>query len=269
MRGAILAAAGTSALVRNVVANGVANRDPVYRPQEKMAGKVFARDLSVDASPRDATSETTATVAELTAALEAKNLLLREVDHRVKNSLGMIGALLRIQASTIADPAIAATLGSMLERVDAIATVHRRLYQSDDDGHFDVSALAEELARDVIGASGRTDIAMLVGVEPLLISPSKASSMGLILNELTTNAVKHGFADGRPGTLTITGRSEGHSGILELRDDGAGMTNAARDRPPGMGRMLVDRLSRHAHVDVAWFDAHPGTNVRLSFPVVS
>ena len=80
--------------------------------------------------------------AELEAALEAKTLLLHEVDHRVKNNLTMVGALLRLQARTLDDSAMAAKLETMMERIDALATVHRRLYQSSDVTRFDLTAFA-------------------------------------------------------------------------------------------------------------------------------
>lgn len=81
--------------------------------------------------------------ADLQTALNGKTLLLHEVDHRVKNNLTMIGALLRLQTRTLTDPTLQRTLESMLERVDALATVHRRLYQSEDIRRFDIGALAE------------------------------------------------------------------------------------------------------------------------------
>ena len=104
--------------------------------------------------------EIEARTADLKAALEAKTLLLHEVDHRVKNNLTMIGSLLRLQARSISDPTISSKLEAMLERVDALATVHRRLYQSDDVTRFDVGAFAQNLITDVVGASGRGNIAV-------------------------------------------------------------------------------------------------------------
>ncbi len=96
--------------------------------------------------------------ADLKTALDDKTLLLHEVDHRVKNNLTMIGSLLRLQARGIADPDILARLNAMLERVDALASVHRRLYQSDDVTRFDAGAFAVNLANDVVASSGRRNM---------------------------------------------------------------------------------------------------------------
>lgn len=141
--------------------------------------------------------------ADLRAALEAKTILLHEVDHRVKNNLTMIGSLLRLQVRTIDDPAIASKLDSMLERVDALAVVHRQLYQSSDLSRFDIGTFAESLASDVVASSGRSDILLDIEAKPLFVDAANASALGLILNEILTNAIKHAFADGRSGTLSL------------------------------------------------------------------
>ncbi|KQR82165.1 histidine kinase dimerization/phosphoacceptor domain -containing protein [Sphingomonas sp. Leaf343] len=210
--------------------------------------------------------EVEARTADLKAALEAKTLLLHEVDHRVKNNLTMIGSLLRLQARSIADPAITSKLETMLERVDALATVHRRLYQSEDVTRFDLGAFVENLVSDVVGASGRTDIAIETDVTPIEVPSSKAAALGLILNEITTNAIKHAFVDGRAGTITIRASLQGCDAVVEISDDGHGLASE-QARPDGMGKTLIARLARQVTADVRWSDAVPGARVTVSFPV--
>ena len=202
--------------------------------------------------------------ADLQSALEAKTLLLHEVDHRVKNNLTMIGSLLRLQARSVNDPVITAKLEAMLERIDALATVHRRLYQSNDITRFDIGAFAENLVSDVIGSSGRTDIIIRSTIEKIEIASSKAAPLGLVLNELLTNAIKHAYADGRPGTLKLNTRVDHQTASIVISDDGPGMLATAQH---GLGRTLVDRLSRQVDAKVRWEDGGPGTRVILSFPV--
>ena len=105
--------------------------------------------------------------AALNAALEAKTLLLHEVDHRVKNNLTMIGALLRLQVRSIRDGEVADKLKTMLERIDALANIHRWLYQNENLKSFDIGAFAVVLARDVVVASGRLDIEVVADAEPI------------------------------------------------------------------------------------------------------
>lgn len=202
--------------------------------------------------------------ADLRAALEAKTLLLHEVDHRVKNNLTMIGSLLRLQVRTIDDPAIMAKLDSMLERVDALAVVHRQLYQSSDITKFDIGAFAQSLILDVVGASGRSDIRTEINAGPLFVDPANASALGLILNEILTNAIKHGFANNRSGTLRLLVNDGDERGIIRICDDGQGMI--AQKRTKSIGMSLVTRLARQASAEAVWSDSNPGTCVTITFP---
>ncbi|WP_240698915.1 PAS domain-containing protein [Sphingomonas sp. AAP5] len=202
--------------------------------------------------------------ADLRAALEAKTLLLHEVDHRVKNNLTMIGSLLRLQVRTIDDPSIAAKLDSMLERVDALAVVHRQLYQSSDIARFDIGSFAENLISDVVGSSGRGDIDLNIKAQPLFVDAANASALGLILNEILTNAVKHAFADGRSGSLSLLVEGEEDHGIIKICDDGPGMPSSQRSR--SIGTSLITRLARQANAEATWRDAKPGTCVTITFP---
>lgn len=203
--------------------------------------------------------------AQLNEALEAKTLLLHEVDHRVKNNLTMIGALLRLQARTIDEHVVTTKIDAMLERIDALATVHRRLYQSDNVSRFDIGAFAANLVTDVVGASGRDDIDISLDVEPIEIPSGNAAALGLVLNEILTNAIKHGFADGRSGKLTMTARKSDGQAILSVEDDGNGMP--ATDIVDGLGRVLISRLSRQTGARAEWGSANPGTQVRIIFPL--
>lgn len=205
--------------------------------------------------------------ADLQAALEEKTLLLHEVDHRVKNNLTMIGALLRLQSRTLGDPQLQRTLENMLERIDALAVVHRRLYQSDDITRFDIGAFAANLAQDVLASTGRRDIRLVIDVDPVLIPASKASATGLILNELITNAVKHAFADGRSGRISLTVKQEGESVVMELCDDGPGFDPDIA-RPLSIGTSLIQRLSRQIKAQTLWRTNGEGTCATVTFPAM-
>lgn len=201
--------------------------------------------------------------ADLRAALEAKTILLHEVDHRVKNNLTMIGSLLRLQVRAIDDPQTAAKLDSMLERVDALAVVHRQLYQSSDLATFDIGSFAENLTRDVVGSSGRTDIVVNMETQPLFVDAAHASALGLIVNEILFNAIKHAFADGRPGTLGVVVKSDDERGMIRICDDGPGLPSTKRSKSIGMA--LITRLARQAGAEATWSDNNPGACVTITF----
>ncbi|MEG3168084.1 PAS domain-containing protein [Sphingomonas sp. LB3N6] len=202
--------------------------------------------------------------ADLRAALDAKTILLHEVDHRVKNNLTMIGSLLRLQVRSIDDPVMTARLDSMLERVDALAVVHRQLYQSSDISSFDIGTFAENLTLDVVGASGRTDIAISIDAQPLFIDAANASALGLILNEILTNSIKHAYADGRPGSLSLLVTNVDDRGVIRLCDDGPGVPSTQRTK--SIGTSLITRLARQAKAEAVWTSNSPGTCVTITFP---
>jgi len=202
--------------------------------------------------------------ADLRAALDAKTILLHEVDHRVKNNLTMIGSLLRLQVRSIDDPAMTAKLDSMLERVDALAVVHRQLYQSSDISSFDIGSFAANLTRDVVGASGRTNITVSIDAHPLFIDAADASALGLILNEILTNSIKHAYPDGRSGCLSLTVTNVDDRGVISLCDDGPGVPSIQRTK--SIGTSLITRLARQAKAEAIWTSNSPGTCVTITFP---
>lgn len=209
----------------------------------------------------DTEAEVSRRTEALQRALEEKDILLHEVDHRVKNNLTMIGSLLRLQARTLEDARTRETLNSMLERVDALATVHRRLYQSTDIARFDVGALVETIVSDMVGSTGRGDIRIEADIAPVHIASAHASSLGLIVNEILTNAIKHA-CQGRGCTLTVRVRAEGAEGLITVADDGPGMSP---DAIGGLGRTLIARLSKQVRATTEWRSLDPGTEVRIVF----
>ena len=105
--------------------------------------------------------------ADLEHALEAKTLLLQELDHRVKNNLAMIGSLLRLQARASTEPGVAASLEEMLQRVDALGSVHRRLYQTAELTRFDVGDFLHSLATELIAAARLTHVTLDADIQPI------------------------------------------------------------------------------------------------------
>ncbi|TPJ15875.1 PAS domain-containing protein [Mesorhizobium sp. B2-7-3] len=206
--------------------------------------------------------------AELEAALEAQTTLLHEVDHRVKNNLQMISSLILMQSRTVSDANLKRSLGTMLERIEALSTVHRRLYQSKDVSKFDVSDFAKDLISDLLTASGRSEINPTLDLEPVVVPAEKATPVALMVNELVTNALKHAFKerpDGtRSGSIGIKmSQPDGHLNI-EVSDDGVGMAGANGDASFGM--RLIKSLARQLRADIEWRDAGPGTRVVISMP---
>jgi two-component sensor histidine kinase len=154
----------------------------------------------------------------------------------------------------------------MMQRVEALSTVHRRLYQSDDVTRFSVGEFVHDIVTDLVSASGRNDIAVRLDLESVTVLADKAAPLALMVNEVVTNAIKHAFAEGRSGTLVaVVNRTEGGLRI-EITDDGVGMP----DQPRGgttFGTTLVHMLARQLRARVTWNPAQPsGTMIRFELP---
>jgi two-component sensor histidine kinase len=153
-------------------------------------------------------------------------VLLKEIHHRVKNNLQVISSLLNLQARYLPDPAARAIFSQSQNRVQSIALVHERLYESADLSHVDfgkyVAVLLDNIF-DTHDALGR-GIAKVIGVGEVHLTVDVAIPCGLIVNELVTNALKHAFPDGRAGEVRVS-LSESQQGTLDLvvEDDGVGM----------------------------------------------
>lgn len=254
-----------NALYLSPVRNEAGNIQFFFASQMDVTDRVEAQE-TITRQKAEIESEVKKRTVALRDALEAKTILLHEVDHRVKNNLTMIGSLLRLQARTIDDPNVSAKLEAMLERVDALATVHRRLYQSDDVSKFDVGAFTANLVSDVVGASGRDDIVIVADVDVIDVPSNHAAALGLVLNEVVTNAIKHGFKDGRSGKLVVRAKAANENARIEIMDDGPGLFDQV-DRHHGLGRTLISKLSRQVGAKTEWLQAEPGTTVVITFPV--
>lgn len=118
----------------------------------------------------------------------------------------------------------------------------------------------------MLGSSGRTDIALDVRAQPLFVDAANASALGLILNEILTNAVKHAFADGRSGHLSLVVEGGDDHGTITICDDGPGMPSTKRSK--SIGTALITRLARQARAEATWGNNDPGTCVKITFPQI-
>ena len=218
--------------------------------------------------------------AELNDAVRAQSLLLNEVDHRVKNNLQMIASLIVMQSRSIADPEVRKSLLAMLERVEALGAVHRRLYQSNDMSRFDLTEFSKDLARDLLNASNKPHVRLEFDLERVEVPTEGAAPIALMVNELVTNSLKHAFVEDRPGTLTLAvKRVDGHF-VIAVEDDGVGMGHdgndhggcAGHDHDHGahrasFGTSLVEALGKQVRATTQWHAANPGTRVEIRWPL--
>lgn len=183
----------------------------------------------------------------LTQALDEKELLMKEIHHRVKNNLQMISALQHLQASRSKDPAVKAALEDSQNRVLSIAFIHQNLYQHNDLGNVDLQSLFEELTGhilDVYSHNGQT-IHITRQVDPVLLDIDTAVPLGLMLNELLTNSCKHAFTGRTTGQIAIRLQEDNAEGYrLEYKDDGPGLPpEIVFENARTLGLRLISRLT--------------------------
>ncbi len=204
----------------------------------------------------------------LRASLDSKDLLLREIHHRVKNNLQVVSSLLRLQASTQADPALQRALQEAQERIHAIALIHQNLKHAPDFSRLDlpgyVQTLAERLVRTYASVPALIDLQ--VRVADVVIGPDAPVPLGLILNELVANALQHAFPPGQGGSLDIElDRDERGWITLQVTDSGQGLPEAVELDRGGLGFQLVQALTDQLGGTLA-LERRRGASFLLSFP---
>jgi two-component sensor histidine kinase len=186
--------------------------------------------------------------------------LLHEVDHRVKNNLQLIASLIQLQARRTEDEGQRLALKTVLDRVNAVTTVHRRLFRGDVQ-RFDVADFLRDLIGDMAASAGRDDIEIALMLQPMQIPAASAAPFALIANELIANALRHAFPE-RAGRISITLAEERESCVLTLADDGVGLNDA----PPRFGLTLVRLLCQQLHAELD-LRAAAGTTAVLRTPL--
>ncbi|HEV8548544.1 MAG TPA: histidine kinase dimerization/phosphoacceptor domain -containing protein [Polyangiaceae bacterium] len=247
---------------------------PRFEQDGRFAGFIGScTDVTEQRLARDAlgrqTLELEDRVRERTAIAREREVLLREVHHRVKNDLQLISSLLSMQGRRLTDPHSVMALAECQSRVQTIALIHEYMYQSENLARLPLSRNIRGLAANLLRVVGPPDrpIRLEVDVEDDLELPvDRAIPCGLILNELMTNALKHAFPEGRPGTLRITLRKEGPDHVaLAVSDDGVGLPDAHdNDASGSLGWRLVKAFAEQLGAELR-VTASPGTKVEVVF----
>jgi len=214
------------------------------------------------------------TQRELSAALASKEILLKEVHHRVKNNLQIVSSLLAMQAESFQDPSAARAFRESQERVQCMALIHERLHGDDQPDQLDFREYVEALARDLFYSYG-VDSALIqlrFELEPVRLRLNQAIPCGLILNELLTNALKYAFPGGRAGEVLVT-LSCGEDSLVKLTvaDNGVGLpAELDKAASKSLGLRIVDILRRQLDGTARWEagSAGAGTVFSLTFPRV-
>ena len=160
---------------------------------------------------------------QIKASLAEKEVLLKEIHHRVKNNLQVISSLLDLQSRSLPKD-MSNVFEDSQHRITSMALIHEELYKSSDLASIDFAAYAHNLTNHLMRTYSPVGITIDVDVSAQPLTLDKAIPMGLVVNELVSNALKYAFPDRRPGTITISLTSHSENAfVLEVRDDGVGL----------------------------------------------
>lgn len=247
---------------------------PRFEQDGNFAGYIGScTDVTEQRLARDALGQLTLEledrVRERTAIAAEREVLLREVHHRVKNDLQLISSLLSMQARRLSDPDSVLALAECQSRVQTIALIHEYMYQSENLARLPLSRNIRGLAANLLRVVGPPERAIHLEVdveEGLELPVDRAIPCGLILNELMTNALKHAFPEGRPGTLRITLRREPPDRVaLAVSDDGVGLPEGEHGATNGsLGWRLVKSFAEQLGAELR-VSSDAGTRVEVVF----
>jgi len=205
---------------------------------------------------------------ELRASHARLEALLKEVNHRVTNSLQLVSAFVHMQASSISDKTAKDALLETQQRIQAIAQVHRRLYSAGDVEYVSMddylAALLAEMEQTWSTPASRRRLTL--NSDPIRLKTDRAISLGIIVNELVSNACKYAYAPGAEGEVRVS-LSKGRNGHFTLcvEDDGPGLT----DGPPqgtGLGTKLIKAMTGSLDAKLRYDEGYNGVRACIEAP---
>jgi PAS domain S-box-containing protein len=207
--------------------------------------------------------------ARLAASLREKEVLLREIHHRVKNNLQVVCSLLSLQRQGLEDPALQALFQESEDRIRAMALIHETLYQAPDVARFNLAPYLRALGDALLQSYGvdPSRVTLRTELDDLGLPLDTAVPLGLVLHELLSNALKHAFPDGRAGDLQVDLRAAPAGPVtLRVADTGVGLpADLDVHQTASLGWQLVCALAEQLGGAVA-VDRAGGTTVTLTFP---
>ncbi len=203
---------------------------------------------------------------QLNAMLAEKELLLREVHHRVKNNLQIVASLFNLQSRYIVDQKVLEAIRESQNRVRAMALVHERLYRSENAASVDMKEYLTYLGGQVFHFYGvkPSQIKLSLTMPEIRLDVDSVIPLGLIVNELLSNSLKHAFPNGRKGTISVIGECGDQEILLVFSDDGVGFPPGFDwKNSPSLGLRLVISLVRQLNGKIM-LDPPPGTTFRIT-----
>jgi len=207
----------------------------------------------------------------LAQARDRAEVLVAEVNHRVANSLSLVGALVKLQSNAVKDQAAKDALGETQARIFAISSVHKRLYSSSDvrfvalDEYLSglLDQLATSMRKEGLGASLRYEL------EPVKLQTDASINLGVVVTEWVTNAFKYAYPN-RTGEIRVRLKRQADKRVeLTVEDDGVGRNDEGPVKGTGLGTRIVKAMAATMGAHIEYLERQPGTVARLILPLQS
>jgi PAS domain S-box-containing protein len=200
-------------------------------------------------------------------SLKEKEVLLKEIHHRVKNNMQVIYSLLNLQAKSVKDEKVRAMFEESRNRVNSMSLIHEKLYRAVDLAHVDFKEYLQNLVRGVADTYKRRDVVLSVDMEPLALDVNLGIPCGLIVNELVSNCLKYAFPEGRTGMVTVGIRKKDEGTfVLSVADNGIGFPSTVDFRnTQSLGLQLVIVLTGQIQGTIELSNGQ-GTTFSITFP---
>ena len=199
--------------------------------------------------------------------LTEKETLIGEIQHRIKNNINIVTSLLALQAESLIDTTAKDALLDARNRLDSLGVLYEYLNSADANGHGSLREyLRRLLAGEITLFSDSQRVAIRLEVEDRMCSTKTLSTLGLIVNELVTNAMKYAFGDHHSPMLTVTGTGTAQEYTLTVADNGPGMPEPEARHSPGFGNMVMDALTQQLNGTISITSEH-GTRAVIVFPL--
>jgi len=204
----------------------------------------------------------------LASALSAKELLLKEIHHRVKNNLQIVSSLLSLQSRSVSDAGVLKAINEGKSRVRSMALIHQNLYQGKNLTGVEVKPYLEKLCSELFATYkiDTDEVGLELDIDPISLDVDTLVPLGLIINELITNSLKYAFSQSETaaGSIAITLREEEDTLQLEVSDTGKGYDTSAKSESEGFGQKLINSLSRQLEANLETESDTEGTRNRLT-----
>ena len=207
---------------------------------------------------------------ELRLALQRQDVLRREIDHRVRNSLQTVASMINLQRARVADPRARQAFDAISHRVASIILLHQELQQTSIAEAIDLGRYVAKVG-DLLRRSAPETVDIAVLSDEIMVTSQQASAVAVIVSEFVTNSLKYAFPDGRPGTIRIEMRGQPDGSVrVGCADDGVGLREALQteaDAGSGLGMRIVEASAGQIGGSIEHGSDGPGYRISLTFPI--